>query len=304
MRLAPAITILILLVLLLTGLTACGAAAPTPTKAVITLTDDAGRTVQIVEEPQRIISLAPSNTELLFALGLGSRVVGVSDYTTYPPEATQLPSVGGMPLNHEKIVSLAPDLILAAGITTQEDLAKLEELEQPVLVLNPTDIEGILSNFLLAGKATGTKGKAGEIVAQMREEWEAILEKTKEVEERPRVFVELDETLYTVAPGSFIDPLITMAGGVNIAADVKDNPYPQFSAEEVIKRDPQIIVLADAAYGVTPESLKARPGWSVITAVKNEAIYPIDPDPISRPGPRVIEGLRSLAKIVHPELFQ
>lgn len=303
MRSARTITISFLVTFLLTSLTACGP-TPTPTKAVVTLTDDAGRTVQIVEEPQRIISLAPSNTELLFALGLGPRVVGVSDYTTYPSEAAELPSVGGMPLNFEKIVSLEPDLILAAGITTQDDLAKLEELKQPVLVLNPTDIEEILSNLLLVGKATATEAKAEEIVAQMREEWEAILEKTKELKERPRVFVELDETLYTVAPGSFIDPLIAMAGGVNIAADVVDNPYPQFSAEEVIKRDPQIIVLADAAYGITPESVKARPGWNVITAVKEGTIHPIDPDPISRPGPRVIEGLKSLTKIIHPELFQ
>ena len=209
-----------------------------------------------------------------------------------------------MPLNYEKVVSLNPDLILAAGLTTQEDLARLEELGQPVMVLDPKDIEGILANLVLVGEATGTEAEAEVLVSRLRQDWEAILAKTREIKERPRVFVELDETLFTVAPGSFIHPLIEMAGGDNIAADVTGNPYPQFSSEQVIERDPQVIVLTDAAYGMTPEKVKARPGWDVVTAVKNNAIHPVDPDIISRPGPRVIQGLQALAKLIHPELWE
>ena len=115
--------------------------------------------------------------------------------------------------------------------------------------------------------------------------------------------IELDETLYTVGPGSFIHPLIELAGGQNIAADA-DNPYPQFSAEQIIAKDPEVIILADAAYGVTPEQVKARPGWDQITAVQNGAVYPIDGDIISRPGPRILDGLKALASLIHPELME
>ena len=303
-KIVLSVTVAIAVVLALAFASGCGRSAPTTPVPTITLTDDAGRTVEIPTEPQRIISLAPSNTELLFVLGLGDRVVGVSDFTTYPPEAAEIESVGGMPVNHEKIVSLDPDLILAAGLTTQEDLARLEELGQPVMILDPKDIEGILANFALLGQATGTEAKAQEVASSLRQDWEAVLVRTKEISERPRVFVELDETLFTVAPGSFIHPLIEMAGGDNIAADVTNNPYPQLSSEQIIERDPQVIVLTDAAYGATPEKVKARPGWDVVTAVKDDAVHAIDPDIISRPGPRVIQGLEALAKLIHPELWE
>lgn len=289
----------------------CGPAAtpkpaPSPTPAAITLTDDAGRTVKIPPSPKRIISLAPSNTELIFALGLGEKVVGVSDFTTYPPEAAKIDSVGGMPLNFEKIVALNPDLILAAGLTSKEDLGRLEGLGKTVLVLDPKDIEGVLANITLMGKAVGLEAKAEALVSSLRKDWEGILAKTKAAKERPKVFVELDETLFTIAPGSFIHPLIEMAGGTNIAADVSGNPYPQFSSEQVIQRNPQVIILTDHGIygGVTPDKVKARPGWQAIDAVKNGAIYPIDPDVISRPGPRVIQGLEALAKLIHPELWK
>jgi len=153
------------------------------------------------------------------------------------------------------------------------------------------------------GQATGTEVQAKALAGEIEARVEAVTHKTGQATEQPRVFLELDETLYTVGPGSFIDALISMAGGTNIASDAS-SPYPQFSAEEIIRRNPQVIILADADYGVTPEAVKSRPGWEAISAVKNDAIYPINADIISRPGPRIAQGLEALAKIIHPELFQ
>jgi iron complex transport system substrate-binding protein len=274
---------------------------PMPTPAPIQVTDDLGKALTLNAAPQKIISLAPSVTEILFAIGAGSRVVGVQDFSTYPPEAASLPKVGGFPLNYELIASLQPDLCIGADITSADDIAKLEGLGVKVMVVNRTDLEGIFTNVELVGKAVGAEKAANELAASLRAELKALQERLKSATTRPRVFVELDETLYTVAPGSFIHPLIEMAGGANIAAD-STNPYPQFSAEQVIAKDPEVILLTDAAYGVTADQVKARPGWDAITAVKNGAVYPMDGDIISRPGPRILDGLKALAALIHPEL--
>jgi len=274
---------------------------PTPTPVLVQITDDLGKALTLNAAPQKIVSLAPSVTEILFAIGAGSRVVGVQDFSTYPPEAAALPKVGGFPLNYELIASLQPDLCIGADITSADDIAKLEGLGVKVMVVNRTDLEGIFTNVELVGKAVGAEKAANELAASLRAELKALQERLKSATTRPRVFVELDETLYTVAPGSFIHPLIEMAGGANIAAD-STNPYPQFSAEQVIAKDPEVILLTDAAYGVTADQVKARPGWDKIAAVKNGAVYPMDGDIISRPGPRILDGLKALAALIHPEL--
>lgn len=274
---------------------------PTPTPEPIQVTDDLGKQLVLDKAPQRIVSLAPSVTEILFAIGAGNKVVGVQDFSNYPPEAASLPKIGGFPLNYELIASLQPDLCIGADITSPDDIAKLEGLGLKVMVINRTDLEGIFTNIELVGKAVGMEQSANALAASLRAELQALQERLKAATTKPRVFVELDETLYTVGPGSFIHPLVELAGGANIAADA-DNPYPQLSAEQIIAKDPEVIVLTDAAYGVTPEQVKARAGWEQITAVKTGAVYPIDGDIISRPGPRILEGLKALAALIHPEL--
>lgn len=274
---------------------------PTPTPAPVQITDDLGKTLTFAQPPQKIVSLAPSVTEILFAIGAENRVVGVQDFSTYPPEAASLPKVGGFPLNYELIASLQPDLCIGADITSAEDIAKLEGLGLKIMVVNRTDLDGVFANIETVGKAVGLEKPATDLTANLRAELKALQEKVRTAGTKPRVFVELDETLYTVAPGSFIDPLIAMAGGANIADD-SANPYPQFSAEQIIAKDPEVIILTDAAYGVTADQVKARPGWNAIAAVKNGAIYPIDGDIISRPGPRIIEGLKALVGLIHPDL--
>ncbi|MBI3287329.1 MAG: cobalamin-binding protein [Chloroflexi bacterium] len=275
--------------------------SPTPLP-FITLADDAGRTVILDRVPQRIVTLAPNLTEIVFALGLGDRLVGVSDYSNYPPEAQEIQSVGGFPLNIELIVSLEPDLVLAAGITSLEDVARLEELGLTVLYLNPTDVEGILDSILVVGRASGAEDAAAELVAELRERMGAVVERVAQAEIRPRVYYEIDPTLYTGAPGSFTHELITLAGGENLAEDAI-TPYPQLSAEQIIAADPQIIIFSHAKYGGTAEQIASRSGWEVITAVKNGAIHAIDPDLVDRPGPRIIDGLEVMARLIHPELF-
>ena len=300
-----------LLALLIIALARCAGAtapeggAPKPVSVV----DDAGRTVEIAKTPQRIISLAPSNTEILFALGLGNKVVGVTEFCDYPEEAKAIEKVGGLEPNMEKIVALNPDLVLAIGGSPAqvEKATEMEKLGLTVLVLEPGDIDGIMANIELVGKATGAEKEASELTAEMRKRFDDIIAKTEKADSRPKVFFELDATdpskPYTPGPGSFIDALITLAGGSNIGAGAKMQ-WAQLSTEEIIAQDPEIIVLGDANYGVTAEMVKGRPGWSVITAVRDSAIYPIDDILISRPGPRIIDGLEALARIIHPELFE
>jgi iron complex transport system substrate-binding protein len=301
-----------LLALLIIALVGCaGAKTPEVSEVAkpISVVDDAGRTVEIAETPQRLVSLAPSNTEILFALGLGDKVVGVTDFCDYPEEAKAIEKAGGIEPNLEKLVDLDPDLVLAIGGSPAqvEKATEMEKLDLTVLVLEPGDIEGIVANIELVGQATGAEKEAGELAAELRKRFDDITAKAKGAESRPKVFYELDATdpskPYTPGPGSFIDALITLAGGSNVGAGAKMQ-WAQLSTEEIIAQDPEVIVLADANYGVTAEMVKERPGWSVITAVKNGAIYPIDDILISRPGPRIIDGLEALARIIHPELFE
>jgi len=279
----------------------------TPTPVAISITDDAGRTVKVAGTPQRLVSLAPSNTEILFALGLGDKVVGVTDFCDYPEEAKAIEQVGTyFEPNIEKIFSLSPDLVLAiTGLP--EVIAKLEELGIPALILNPSDLEGILANIRLVGKATGAEKEAEALISKMRERMAAVTEKAAEAKESPKVFCEIDATdpskPWTTGPGSFMDAMIRLSGGTNVAADA-ESPWVQLSAEEIIAKDPQIIILADSKFGVTAESVGERPGWEAITAVKEGAIYGIDDDLISRPGPRIVDGLEAVARIIHPELFE
>ena len=274
---------------------------PADVSTEVTLVDDVGRVITIQQPVKSIISIATPNTEILFALGLGQRVIGVSKYCNYPPEALEVEEVGSvLNLYYERIAELSPDLVLAGGHTTQDAITKLEGLGIPVVILDPRDIEGIFADIELVGKLTATENEADSLVSQLRERKMALLSKTKNVN-KPRVFIQIDPSLRTAGPGSFIDELINLAGGSNIAAG-SALPYPMLSSEKIIELNPEIIILADTDLGTSPETVKAQPGWGAITAVKNDDIYTIDRDIISRAGPRVIDGLEALIRIIHPEL--
>jgi iron complex transport system substrate-binding protein len=279
---------------------------PTP----IVLTDDLGRQVKLGAPAQRVVSLAPSNTEILFAMGAGSQVVGRDELSDYPAQIAGIPSVGGSMGNFstEAIVALKPDLVLAAEINTPELVKTLEGLGLTVYYLsNSTTLDGMYANLEAVAKLTGHVDETSTLVQSLKARVTAVDTKLAGISEKPTVFYELDATdaskPYTAGHGTFIDLLIQRAGGMNVASPLKDK-YPQVSLEELVVLDPDIIILSDSAYGETPEKVAARPGWGTLAAVKNGRVYPFDYHLLSIPGPRLVDGLEQLAKLLHPDLFK
>ncbi len=299
---------LILTLLLALFITGCAPAA-TPAPAGITLTDGLGRTVVMKEAAQRIISLAPSNTEILFAIGAGSQMVGRDALSDYPKEAANVTDIGSAyeALNTEMIVSLKPDLIIAAEINTAEQVKALEDLGLTVYYLkNPNTLEEMYANLEIMAQLTGREKEAAALIESLKARVAAVDEKIMPLSSRISIFYEIDGTdpakPYTAGKGTFLTLLIERAGGYNIAADI--DGYPQLSLEQVVAADPMFILLGDAVYGVTPESVAARPGWENLSAVKNGQVVPVDDNLLSRPGPRLVDGLEALAKLLRPELFK
>ncbi|MBI2939289.1 MAG: cobalamin-binding protein, partial [Chloroflexi bacterium] len=285
-------------------------AAPSPAGAAsgypLTVTDDAGRTVKIARRPVRLVSLVPSCTEILYAVGAGDRVVGVDDFSDFPAEAKTKAKVGGMKTNLEKVLALTPDLVCATRANPADTLRSIEQANIAVLILDAKDVDGIAADIVLVGKAVDAQPQAERVVANLRERIETVKAKVAGAP-KVRIYHELDASdpakPFTIGPGSFVDALITIAGGQNVFAAAKSQ-YPQASLEELIRADPEVITLADAAFGITPDSVAKRTGWATITAIKKKAIYPIDQDVVSRPGPRIAEGIEAFARILHPERFR
>ena len=274
----------------------------------LAFTDDMGREITLADVPERIVSLAPSNTEILFAVGAGDQVVGRDEFSDFPEEAKSLESIGGSfgEYNVEAIVALKPDLVLAAEINTPELVKQLEDLGVTVYYLgNPLTLEEMYGKLETVAKLTGHD--ASELVSSLQARVSAVDEKIAPISARPNAFYEIDASdpskPYTYGPGTFGDLLITRAGGANVGS-VSTDAYPQLSLEQIVVENPSIIVLGDSMWGVTPESVLERAGWESIEAVKSEQIFPIDDNLISRPGPRLVDGLEALAKILHPGVFE
>lgn len=309
--------LLLMLVLTLLGTILTGCATPsgqqgnstTPAAAKFPLTfaDDMGRKVTLAAQPQKLISLAPSNTEILFALGLGEKVVGVDDYSDYPPEAAAVAKIGGFSKpNVEKIVDLKPDLVLASSMHEQA-VKQLEQLGVPTAVVDPKTVDEVLTSIKWIGRATGAEERAGQLVAQMEERIQRVRALVQEIpeEKKPLVYYEVySDPLMSAGPKTLIGQLIELAGGRNIARTAETD-YPKFSAEAIIKANPEIIIFPrfHGTASLTVEQVKARSGWEEISAIKNNRIYSIDANIISRPGPRVVEALEQLTQMIHPELL-
>ncbi len=281
----------------------------TPTSAAITLTDSLGRKVTLTGPAQRVVSLAPSNTEILFVVGAGAQVVGRDETSSYPPESQSLPTVGGYSgFNTEAIVALHPDLVLAGGINTPELVSSLEQLGLTVYYIgNPTTIEEMYTNLEIVAALTGHQADAAALIDSLKARVAAVDAKVATAATRPTVFYEFDATdptkPYTYGPGSFGDLLIQRAGGTNVGATLS-TAYPQISLEQLVVDNPSRIIRGESNSGVTPDSVKARPGWEGLGAVKNGQIFPFNDDLVSRPGPRLVDGLEALARLIHPELFK
>ena len=306
--------IFFLTVLLALVMTACAPrsepiAAPVATEpsAPMTLIDGLGRSVVMNEPAKRVVSLAPSNTEILYAVGAGVQVIGRDEFSDYPEASKALPSVGGSMGEYsvETIVSLNPDLVLAAETNSPELVKQLEDLGLTVYYLkNPKTLEEMYVNLEIVAQLTGEDPT--KLTDSLKARVDAVDEKITPLSARPSVFYEIDATdpakPYTYGPGTFGDLLIARAGGFNIGNELTD-PYPQISLEQIVVSNPSIILLGDSMWGVTAESVVARPGWETIEAVKSNQIFPIDDNLISRPGPRLVDGLEQLAKLLHPDVF-
>lgn len=280
---------------------------PTPMPAAtfpLTLTDDEGTAVTLKAAPQKIVSLTPATTEILFAIGAGPRVVATTDFDDFPPEVTALPHVANYQgVDVEKIVSFGADLVVAGGngFNPPDAIAQLRRLGVPVLVVYAPTVAGVLHDIELVGDAAGAGPAARDLTASMRAGFDQVAAATRDLA-RPRTFYELDATkeIYGPARDSFVAEMVALAGGEPITTD--DPSVFSISLERLVAADPEVIVLGDAAYGTTPEIVKARPGWSTMTAVKAGAIRPANDTLITRPGPRLVEGLRNLLVAIHPEL--
>jgi iron complex transport system substrate-binding protein len=286
------------------------ARAPSAAAFPLTVTDDLGRKVTVSAVPARIVSLAPSNTEILFAIGAGAQVVGVTTLCNFPPEAQTRAIVGGLlarTISVEAIVALRPDLVFAAGALHRTVVEALERVGIPVVALAPRRFEEVYANVAMAGRLTGHASEAARVATTMRARAAAVAATTRDLEpdRRPTVFYEVwHEPLMTAGPGTFIGQMIALAGGRNIFADVRED-YPQISAETVIRRDPAVILGPDHhAQHLTAQKIRARPGWAGIKAVRAGRIYLVNGDIVSRPGPRLVEALEIIARRLHPDLFR
>jgi len=280
----------------------------------LTLVDDRGYVLNLTSYPNRIVSLAPSNTEILFAIGADDKVVGVTDYCNYPYnfsawiEAGNLTSVGDYwTPNIEAIVVLEPDLILAA-FAQEEVVNTLRGMGYKVLVLDPDNIDDILKDIVLVGRATDRNIEAAILVNNLRHRIDAVVSKVAGATFTPKVYYEVwYDPLWSVGSGGWEHELIEKAGGINIFAD-QTLKYFETSSEAIIERNPDIMMFP-LGHGAGPpfwgsfDQVKARPGWDAISAVQNDRLYTIDADIVSRPGPRIVDALEILAEIIHPELF-
>lgn len=292
------------------------AASVTPeprTTYPLTLTDDAGREVEVAADPRRIVSLAPSNTEIVCALDACDRIVGVNDFRDgFPPEVVgaleDVPNVASFTgVDREAVVRADPDLVLAAGneLTPSADIDALAELGFGVLVLYPESLEEVYADIGLLGDALDARPEADALVRDMRARVAAV-ERAVADEGRPRTFYEVsifEGTIYTAGQDSFLAALIELAGGEPITGDPLSTAI---QLEDLVAADPEVILLGDAAYdaSITPESVAQRPGWSRMTAVIRGRVHPVPEDiVITRPGPRIVDGLEALAGVIHPGAF-
>jgi iron complex transport system substrate-binding protein len=273
-----------------------------------------GYSLTLISPPRRIVSLAPSNTEILFAIEAGDKVVGVTRYCNYPYNFTAWIEAGNMTSigsyynpTIEPIVALEPDLILS----TQKSLESTENLRNlgyNVLVLAPKNVSDVLDNIILVGKATDNYNEAVAIESELRQRIDTITNQAADATSTPKVYNEVwADPLKAAGPETFIDELITLAGGMNIFHDATTD-YPNISYEEVVEKDPDVMVFPGEYMGVEHyfediDPIKDRPGWDIISAVQNDRIYEINSDLISRASPRLAEALEILAKMIHPEIF-
>jgi iron complex transport system substrate-binding protein len=281
--------------------------------ALVEETDALGRTLRLDAYPKRIVSTAPSNTEIVLQLGCRDRLVGISRFYGYPELVEGITRVGGYyDPNIETVLALKPDLVLVARGISQEILDRMRDFNLPVFCLDTKDLETLYRDVAMVGRLLGVEEKAAALIEHVKAGIAEVTAVTRDLAEaeRPRVFwLGQEEPLLTAGPGNMVHTLFGLAGGVNVAADAK-KPWPAYSLETLLVADPQVII-ADASGLIGGEKsaeallrrLRADPIWSKLSAVKNGRVYLVPTDLIGQPTPRVVEGLQTLAGYFHPELF-
>ena len=276
------------------------------TSVAKTIIDQLGRNVAVPDKPQRVVSLAPSITEIVFALDQGHRLQGVTTYSDFPPEAVKLPKVGSyVHLDLEKIVALKPDLCIAIKDGNPRVIAqRLESLKIPVYAVDPNNLETIMKTVLEIGTLLNAKGRANQLVQNMDLRIQKVKSLVAKTTHRPRVFLQIGVSpIVSAGTHTFIHELIVIAGGTNLSAG--PIPYPRFSREKVLALSPEIIIITSMARSAVFEKVKAEWGkWPNMPAVRNQRIYVEDSNFFDRPTPRLVDGLELLIRLIHPELVE
>jgi len=318
-------TLLFTLLLAVGFLTGCGDTAEEPTVETpneenkaneqaeaafpLTVTDALGDEVVIQAKPEKIVSLIPSNTEIAYALGLGEEIVGVTDFDNFPEEVAEKEKIGDMEFNIEKIISLAPNLVLAHASSAHNSEAGLQQLKDAgiaVLVVNDAQsLDDVYEGIMMVGTATGELDEAETLVADMKEKIEGIQAKVQEIKEADRktVFVEVSPVpeIYSVGSNTFMNEMLQLINAKNI---VTEEGWPKMDPEAVIERNPDVIITTHGYYtGDSVSEVVSRDGWQDITAVKNEQVVDVDSDMVTRTGPRIAQGVEEIAKAVYPDIF-
>jgi iron complex transport system substrate-binding protein len=291
-------------ILLFLGSVPLIAQAGAPARRIVA--DPVGRRVEVSSDPQRVVALAPSITEIVYALGRQDILKGVSRFSDFPTAAEKLPKVGSyIQLDVERIVALSPDLCI--GIKDGNPLAVVEQLDSlgvPVFAVNSVDMESTMRSIQAIGQVLNAGPRAKEIVADMRRRIQYVADTAKKAARKPRVFVQIGVSpIVSVGDGTFINELITLAGGVNVAAG--PNPYPRFSVEQVIAMAPDVLVICSMARATVFEEVKAGwMQWPAIPAVTDQAVFIAPNNIFDRPTPRLVDGLEQMARYIHPQLFK
>ncbi len=269
------------------------------------VTDQLGRKIELKEKPERIVALAPSITEVVFALGKGNSLKGVTIFSDYPAEAKTIPKVGSyVNLDLEKIVSLQPDICIAVKDGNAKDVVlRLEALKIPVYAVDPRGLDSVMKAVLEIGDLLDAGNKAEEIVSDMRERVEQVKTIVNKKQHKPKVFFQIGiAPIVSIGTDTFINELITLAGGENLAKG--DVTYPRFSREQVLVLSPEVIIITSMARGEIFEKVKAEwQRWSGLPAVRDDRIILVDSNILDRPTPRMVDGLELLARVIHPDLF-
>ncbi|MEZ5125419.1 MAG: ABC transporter substrate-binding protein [Thermoleophilia bacterium] len=304
LALAVAVLALVLVTAACGGEGTAGNASPSPSESAgpLSVVDDAGEEVSLAAPAQKVVSLAPANTEIAFAIGAGDKMVAGTSYDDYPEEAKALPKIGDFSNpSVEKIIALEPDLVLASGGIQDGLRNKLTKLGVAVYVVDPTTYDGVISDIGELGQLLGVEDQAGAVVENMETAKADVVAKVGALE-RPTTFIEIySQPLMTAGSGSFIDDIVTLAGGTNLGATAGEG-FPNFSTEVLIEEDPAVYIAMSGSMG-EPQDIVKRSGYADLSAVKNDRVYVIEDNIIARPGPRLAQGLTEMATMIHPEAF-